>query len=107
MSSSRNKPGVAFWATVVGVVGLLYLASFGPACWVCARTANARLPAAYYPLTGAGKRSDRIANGLIWYANLGTPEGAGWYFFGPDREFMCFYLDEDDWEWADLTGGSP
>jgi hypothetical protein len=34
MSESRRKPGVAFWATVV-VVGLplLYVLSFGPACW--------------------------------------------------------------------------
>ena len=86
-----KKPGVAFWATVVVVGVLLYLASFGPACWVCARTQNS-LPPVYYPLTGAGKRSDRIANGLICYANLGTPEGVDWYFFGPDRQFMCFYL---------------
>lgn len=35
MNSDRRKPGVAFWATVA-VVGLplLYVASFGPACWL-------------------------------------------------------------------------
>ena len=32
--ASRNKPGVAFWATVVVVVVLVaYPLSFGPACW--------------------------------------------------------------------------
>ena len=29
MSEPRNKPGVAFWATVVVVVGLFYVAHFG------------------------------------------------------------------------------
>ena len=34
MTSDRKKPGVAFWATVVVVVGLAaYPLSFGPACW--------------------------------------------------------------------------
>jgi hypothetical protein len=33
--TSRKKPGVAFWATVaVVVVPLLYVLSFGPACWI-------------------------------------------------------------------------
>jgi hypothetical protein len=32
--TSHKKPGVAFWATVVVVVVLLYVASFGPACWL-------------------------------------------------------------------------
>ena len=31
--TSRKKPGVAFWATVVLVAAMLYVASFGPACW--------------------------------------------------------------------------
>ena len=34
MTSDRKKPGVAFWATVgLVVLPLLYVASFGPACW--------------------------------------------------------------------------
>jgi hypothetical protein len=38
MTSARNKPGVAFWATVVVTVALIgYPVSFGPACWVCDR----------------------------------------------------------------------
>ena len=37
--TSRKKPGVAFWATVVVVVMLVaYPLSFGPACWYVART---------------------------------------------------------------------
>jgi hypothetical protein len=35
MTPSRNKPGVAFWATTVVVVVLVaYPLSFGPACWL-------------------------------------------------------------------------
>src|SRR5262245_14986656 len=34
MTSSRKKPGVAFWATVVVVVVLLYPLSFRPVCWM-------------------------------------------------------------------------
>ena len=30
----NKKPGVAFWATVVVVVVVLYAASFGPAQWL-------------------------------------------------------------------------
>jgi hypothetical protein len=33
VTTSRKKPGVAFWATVGLVVVLLYGASFGPVCW--------------------------------------------------------------------------
>jgi len=34
--TDRKKPGVAFWATVVLVALVLYVASFGPACWYAA-----------------------------------------------------------------------
>jgi hypothetical protein len=38
MTSDRKKPGVAFCATVVVVVGrVAYPLSFGPACWLVAR----------------------------------------------------------------------
>ncbi len=35
--TSRKKPGMAFWATVVVAVALLYVLSFGPACWLTAQ----------------------------------------------------------------------
>jgi hypothetical protein len=54
MNGDRNKPGVAFWATVV-VVGLplLYVLSFGPACWLAIRRPSlaAIVGRAYSPLT--------------------------------------------------------
>ena len=39
MIEARKKPGMAFWATVVVVVVLLYPLSFGPAVWLAARGA--------------------------------------------------------------------
>ena len=55
MTDLKKKPGVAFWATV-GVVclPLIYMLSFGPACWWCSRSAalEGRKPrdTVYYPV---------------------------------------------------------
>lgn len=38
MNSDRKQPSVAFWATVALSLVLLYVASFGPACWINQRT---------------------------------------------------------------------
>jgi len=56
MASSHKKPGVAFWATVVVVAGLLYVASLGPMCWLCGNWAEDNtfmvkvVPNTYYPI---------------------------------------------------------
>lgn len=34
MSDERKKSGWVFWATVILLLVVLYVASFGPACWV-------------------------------------------------------------------------
>jgi hypothetical protein len=34
LKRDRQQPGVAFWATVVVVLALLYVASVGPAFWI-------------------------------------------------------------------------
>jgi hypothetical protein len=51
--TSRKQPGVAFWATVVVVVLLLYVASIGPACWLTsrARSGSNSLATVYRPVT--------------------------------------------------------
>jgi len=41
MSTDRKKPGVAFWATVVAVVVVLYVTSTGPAFWIASRADSA------------------------------------------------------------------
>ena len=75
MTSDRKKPGLAFWATVAVVVVLLYVASFGPACWITSQlNRGARLiPVVYRPLTWAMSVGSihRISR---WYAKLGAPD---------------------------------
>jgi hypothetical protein len=53
MIPSRKKPGVAFWATVVVVVGMVaYPLGFGPACWITSRLrfGNSAVSVVYQPL---------------------------------------------------------
>lgn len=51
--TDSKKPGVTFWATVVGVVVVLYVASFGPATWLSERveTADPLLWTFYRPIS--------------------------------------------------------
>jgi hypothetical protein len=37
MTADRKKPGVVFWATVVVVGVVLYVASVGPVYWIASR----------------------------------------------------------------------
>jgi hypothetical protein len=57
MSEDRKKPGWAFWATAAVVAGMLYFASFGPACWISSHTGlGARQVATIYgPITACMK----------------------------------------------------
>ena len=79
MSEPRKKPGVAFWASVVVVVGLiLYPLSFGPECWWRSRWPYLPFPEvravsrAYTPIGWAMRNAPkRVARVLRWYATLG------------------------------------
>src|SRR5262245_29364126 len=83
--TDRNKPGVAFWATVVVVVVLVaYPLSFGPACWITSRVYASGEPVVtnramfvYLPFgkailhaPGAGYSSL-----LIWWIQVCLPSG--------------------------------
>jgi hypothetical protein len=82
MTTSRKKPGVAFWATVLVVVVLvLYPLSVGPAEWLVnslpegnfSAAANA-YDVAYCPLWFTAEHCKPINSALIWYTNLFAPE---------------------------------
>ncbi len=95
MTSDRNKPGVAFWATVVG---LAYPLSFGPACWWFPgpepRVSYGKgswhyAPRIYWPVGWLAERApDLIRDTMFSYATIGTnrpvavpmdPRGDVWY----------------------------
>jgi hypothetical protein len=40
MSEPEKKPSVAFWSTVVSLTLVVYVLSYGPACWVINAMAN-------------------------------------------------------------------
>ncbi len=81
MSDERKKPGAALWASVVVVVALLaYPLSFGPACWITSRTnfGASAIASAFWPMTVASSRFERVGRALNWYARLGAANGWNW-----------------------------
>ncbi len=89
---------------IVGVlIGLpvLYVASFGPACWVTSRTGAgaALLPSAYRPVTWIWERSPTPVAGLFKsYAKFGSRDGWDWYYVD-DEAFSrgWYWLEEPHW----------
>ncbi len=68
--------------TVALLIGLavLYVASFGPACWITSRTAAgaSEVTAIYAPLTRGLARQNRISDALNWYATVGAKPRWRW-----------------------------
>ncbi len=77
--TSRKKPGLAFWATVVVVVVLVaYALSFGPWCWIASRCRapyeSRQIACPFYrPILLAWCNGPQPVGRLInWYADLGV-----------------------------------
>ncbi len=75
------KPSAGFWITVVLVAVLLgYPLSFGPACWIAARTSTSEsrlFQAAYWPLGRIIHSEVPMAHNILWdYAGMGLPGGS-------------------------------
>jgi hypothetical protein len=106
MSDDRKKP---LWPWIVALlIGLpaLYVASFGPVCWLAA-TPYATWPrgpawgmAVYWPLGDAAMRGGPIGTVLRWWIRFGTwegriamiptnSEGSHVVGFGNDLEVQC------------------
>src|SRR5437868_5112684 len=71
--TDRKKPGWAFWTTVMFSLPVLYVLSFGPACWISSRSGIGVgvVNSAYQPMLGlAFDGPDVIQRGTLWYAQL-------------------------------------
>jgi hypothetical protein len=80
MSEQRKRPSVAFWAAVgLVVLALLYVVSFGPACWIASRFEDKSVfQCAYWPLGWATYNFSMPAFRMLSrYGGLGIPENKG------------------------------
>jgi hypothetical protein len=72
-----------FWIAVA-LLPILYVASFGPACWISSRMNLGNwinftaLPTVYRPLLLAMYCDRRIVIAVEWYAGLGAASGWRW-----------------------------
>jgi len=91
MTSSRKKPGVAFWATLVVVVGLAYPLSLGPALSISSHTAprEKSVLIAYRPLTWIIGRLPRGPQRWIARAVIAPAINDRSIVFSADRIFFA------------------
>lgn len=70
----RKKHGWPFWTTVILLLAVLYVASFGPACWLMANhLPPAAVPAVltcYMPLMLVAGTTTTTHEMLQWYVHL-------------------------------------
>jgi|SRR6516165_7911756 hypothetical protein len=92
------KPGVAFWATVVVVVALLYPISFGPACWITSRMnfGASAVPIFYRPAIWSMAHDTGVAKAITSYSELGAAKDWHWVGFGDssieERSFVWMHV---------------
>jgi hypothetical protein len=93
--ADRKKPGVAFWATVAAVIVLVvYPLSFGPVCWINARTSSneAFIDTTYQPLLRITAHAPHwIKRTVNWYASLGVGPGNGSLLFLDEASGHCHW----------------
>jgi len=89
MSEPKKKPGVAFWATVLVVVGLVYVLSIGPATWLHERRllSNGAMTTLYAPHFGVYEHGPRpIRRASDWCLALWSKKSDEGIFYDPIRE---------------------
>jgi hypothetical protein len=93
--TDRKKPGVAFWASVVLSLALLYPISLGPACWLTSHvnTGASALSIVYRPMVWAMLNSETLDQAIEWYSELVAADG--WAWAGTD----------ETWRWRKIPPG--
>jgi hypothetical protein len=83
MSTPQERPGAAFWATVVVASALLlYPLSFGPVCWITSRAdcSGRILTTIYQPILWVWGRhaEDAMGDAVRSYLRLGAADDWAW-----------------------------
>ena len=109
--SDERRISVWPWAAAV-LLGLpvIYVASFGPACWVTGRfnTGATALAIVYKPITGGRSWSEETVLTRLtdWYAGIGAPAGWGWSYserlYGNPDGTVTF---RGEWNWEPIPEG--
>lgn len=91
--TDRKKPGVPFWATVAAVGLVLYVASFGPACWLTSRM--------HFETSAIGVIYRPIVPAMWWTGYAAT--------FGTILDRYSRLAAEPNWQWerVDFFGSDP
>jgi hypothetical protein len=79
---NRRERWAKWMLAVVLVVPVLYVASFGPACWMSSRTrkGNELLPTFYRPIVACLLiETPPIGRLFRWYADLCSAKNWGWF----------------------------
>jgi hypothetical protein len=99
MSEEQKKAGAAWIAVLLIGLPVLYVASFGPACWVTSWTRGTGaqlLPRLYAPLLTPS--DSRISKAREWYACAGAKAGWWWRW---DESVTLDGLPKTTCEWQD------
>ncbi len=105
MSCDCKKPGVAFRTTVTFVIVLLYVVSFGPACWLSSRSGFGRqeLTTIYRPILMLMNIDDSPSDLIPRLTPTAPSDHGRWvtlYFYPSgivSRYANC--LAAEHWEW--------
>ncbi len=81
---NRRERWAKWMLAAVVAVPAVYIASFGPACWITSRTSRgtSAIGIIYKPITQAlSPNDDTVISRLInWYSEIGAPVGWYWNF---------------------------
>jgi len=80
---NRRERWAKWTATALIAAPILYVLSFGPACWIVSRTQDHKMPAAYDPFWEVVTRTGTLTDIAKGYAGIGMPQNGRVTFLPP------------------------
>jgi len=77
MSDERKKSVWPWSVSVLITLPFLYIASFGPACWISERTGigEQAISKVFWPMVWFAEKNLRAREVVLWYASVGVTSG--------------------------------